>query len=271
MLRIAIPVALSLFCLTGCATSPQEVKVDHSAQRVDALERALARTELRLDELSKEIILLRGKADSIERRVSEVAMLAARDPEPIAAPIEVVEEEAPLREEKLAVKPGPVPADKGEGEELQVVSPDPIDVEMPELKQVVLTPHGEVEGEPSPGKGLFSLAYSEYKEGRYARAILDFEEFVMSYPNHADADDASFFIGESYFSQGEFRQASIEFQKLLERYPEMGRAPFASLKVALCFKELGDNENYMAQLRRVVERYPDTEASNSAERMLQSP
>ncbi|PLX45370.1 MAG: tol-pal system protein YbgF [Deltaproteobacteria bacterium] len=271
MLRIAIPVTLSLFLLTGCATSSQEAKVDPSAQKVDALERALARTELRLGELSKELILLREKTDLLARKVADAAVKV--DPVSLSprTPPEggVVSEEGSAQ--KKQVKAEPIASDKEVVKVARGAPPVAAVEEMPELKQVVLRPPVEAEVEPLPGQGLFTLAYKEYEEGRYARAILDFEEFVMSYPNHPSADDASFFIGESYFSQGEYRQASIEFQKLLERYPEMGRAPMASLKVAFCFKELGENENYKAQLMRVVERYPDTEASKIAERMLQSP
>jgi len=46
--------------------------------------------------------------------------------------------------------------------------------------------------------------------------VLDFSDFIATYPRHPLAVNAQYWIAEAYYAQRDYRQASLEFQKVLQ-------------------------------------------------------
>ncbi len=215
--------------LTGCATA-QAPKPAPWEPRVAELERAQARLERRFDEMSRELVALRERLYAQEEAIQGLRRAEKeRPPSPPEPRVKVVELGPPE-------KPTPPPT-----------GAEPAD---------------------TAAADLYRRAFNAYRNGSYAQAILDFEEFLQRYPDHEYADNAQYWIGEAFYSQGEYEQAIVEFQKVVDRYPDQPKAPDALLKIGLAYQRLGNEKNARAFWNRVVAVYPESEAASRARELL---
>ncbi|GAB4271470.1 MAG: hypothetical protein Kow0092_26240 [Deferrisomatales bacterium] len=213
--------------LAGCAAGPQSRAPDLEA-RIDELANAQARLELRMEEVSRNVLALRRRLDAREEA---------------------------LREE-------PSPSDRTAPRTVRVVDLAPAPVaSAPAARQETGPAHARA-------ADLYRSAYSAYREGRFGEAILDFEEFLRAYPEHEYADNAQYWIGESYYSQGQFEQAIVEFSRVIDRYPERAKAPDALFKIGRSYEQLGDRKKAEVFWNRLLAQYPRSEAAGKARGLL---
>lgn len=249
----AIALAVSLL---GCAAYPAR-EGDPTAARLDELTREQERLSLRLDETARALIELKDRVAAAE---SSARQAAREPPEP---KLEVVRMEPAVRP---AAEPSPpkVPV-------VQVLPPPPAASPVPAGTAPAVAPPPAPAGEPSPASALYAKAFAQYRQGQYAKAILDFEEFLAANPVHDYADDAQYWIGECYFSQGEHDQAIVEFTRVVERYPQGNRAADAYYMIAQSYEKLGQKDRAGAFYTRLMGQYPSSEAAQRAKRRLESP
>ncbi len=228
MRRHALLCAGGVILLAGCAANGSNTRSSDPEPAVAELRRATSRLELRLDEVTLQLLALRERLDAQEEAL---ASLHGAGKEPEAQP--------PLRVVRL--DPPPPGVEEGQREALRT--------EVPEAD-------------------LYRRAFHAYREGRHGQAILDFEEFLSRNPDHEYADNAQYWIGESYYSQGEYEQAVVEFNRVIEAYPQREKAPDALFKIGLAYERLGEPERGAVFLRRVVSEYPRSEAALQARKLL---
>ncbi|MFU8858734.1 MAG: tol-pal system protein YbgF [Deferrisomatales bacterium] len=219
----------SLF-LAGCAGPASQVRPTEPGPVPAELHQAVSRLELRLDEVTLQLLALRERVEAQE---------AAR-----AAPGPAREELPPP--EPLRVVPLPLPPlapDEGPREALRTASPE---------------------------ADLYRRAFNAFREGSYGQAIADFREFLARNPGHEYADSAQYWVGEAYFAEGDYERSVVEFHRVVEDYPRRGRVPDALYKIGLAYRELGEAELGAVFLRRLVTEHPRSEAAAQARRLLES-
>lgn len=217
--------------LLGCASTGPSAKTPEWQSRLDELANAQARLELRIEEVTRNLLALRARLDTGAKafRPTDENRVERGD-----QALKVVKLEPSL---KQGAKPSPQePAKASEGE----------------------------------AADLYRKAFNGYREGRFGEAILDFEDFLRRYPDHEYADNAQYWIGESYYSEAEYHQAILEFGRVLERYPREAKAPDAELKIGLCYQKTGDENRAKASWSRVVAQYPESDAAREAQQLLSS-
>lgn len=212
----------------GCAGLGAQRGPAETDPAVSELQRAHSRLELRLEEVTRNILSLRERMDAQEAGLASLRA-ARQEPEP-RAPLRVVRLEPPPPAAQEAPLEGPRAA--------------------------------------TPAADLYRRAFNAFREGRYGQAILDFEDFLRRNPDHEYAGNAQYWIGESYYSQGEYEQSVVEFHKVIERYPQQAKAPDALLKIGLAFQQLGEVERGAVFLERVAAEYPQSEAALQARKVL---
>ena len=116
----------------------------------------------------------------------------------------------------------------------------------------------------------FEAALGELREGRHARAIAGFQQFLNAYPDSDQAGDAQYWLGESYYLSRDYGAAKEAFINLGVRYPESARLPDALLKLGYIYGEAGETNRARDVLQKLVQAYPNTQAASLAERRLQS-
>lgn len=121
---------------------------------------------------------------------------------------------------------------------------------------------------PDTEKGLYDLAKRMFDQGDTEGARLQFENFINTYPDSKNADNARFWIAESFYAEKWFEKAILEYQKVLETYPDSNKTAAARLKQGYAFAELGEKANARLILKELIKRHPDSnEAKYAAEKL----
>src|SRR5258706_288059 len=90
-----------------------------------------------------------------------------------------------------------------------------------------------------------------------------FASCLKSFPKHALAPNAQYWIGESYAHQRQYREAIEAERRLLGTYPDSAKAPDALLIIGTAESSLGDNAAARKTFEELIAKYP---ASDSAEK-----
>lgn len=114
----------------------------------------------------------------------------------------------------------------------------------------------------------YSLAYRDFKNGRYEDARRGFQKYLEKNPNTDLSDNAQFWIGESYYLENNYERAILEYEKVIKNFPDGDRVPHALLKQGLSFLNLGDEDSGKLLLQQLVKDYPNTSQAKIAKAKL---
>ena len=158
----------------------------------------------------------------------------------------------------------------------QVNTPDPNTGEKPKNdteKEKALKPNPNQLDTPSPpenpSKGelveaannqasAFRSAYKSYLNGRYARATVEFEQFVKQYPSGALTPQAYYYLGDAQYIQKQYKGATRALQHILTEFPENKYVPPALLKLGLVMMETDQAPKAQEFWDEVIEKFPDS-------------
>ena len=135
-----------------------------------------------------------------------------------------------------------------------------------------------------PPQDLYQASYIDFSKGNYALAIAGFREFLRRYPDHAQAGNAQYWIGEGYAAMAQqytnsgqheratdaLQRAVQEFRKVVANYPRGDRAPSALYKEALTLVELKQPALAQSRLQYLVDNFPQAEEIPLARERLAS-
>lgn len=114
----------------------------------------------------------------------------------------------------------------------------------------------------------FSQAYLKYKNGEYDSSVNLFRDYLRSFGQTENSDDALFWIAESQAAQGRHAEALAEYDGLLTKYPNGDRAPGARLKKGLTLLQMERRQEGIETLKTVVSLHPNTQESETAKAEL---
>jgi tol-pal system protein YbgF len=101
-----------------------------------------------------------------------------------------------------------------------------------------------------------------------ARAL--FEQLVAEFPNHEQAPNAQYNIGETYYQEKAYADAYRELEKVAQRWPTAPRASAALARAAAIAEEQRDIPRARQYYTQVRDRYPGTDEARQAARKLQT-
>ena len=120
---------------------------------------------------------------------------------------------------------------------------------------------------------LYQASYIDFSKGSYSLAIDGFREFLRRYPEHPQASNAQYWIGEGYAAIAQqhanagqterateaLQRAVQEFRKVVANYPRGDRVPTALYKEALTLMELKQPGLAQSRLQYLVDNFPQAE------------
>ena len=135
-----------------------------------------------------------------------------------------------------------------------------------------------------PPQDLYQASYIDFSKGNYMPAIDGFREFLRRYPDHTQASNAQYWIGEGYAALAQqhtnagqteratelLQRAVQEFRKVVANYPRGDRAPTALYKEALTLVELKQPALAQARLQYLVDNFPQSEEAPLARERLKN-
>ena len=115
----------------------------------------------------------------------------------------------------------------------------------------------------------YQIAYSYYREKKYAEAIREYENFLKMYPKDDRCPRFLLTIGTIYrYYLKQPAQAVAAFQRLIRRYPTYDEIPSAYRYIGDCYVSLDRLKEAKEAYSRVVHDFPDSQAAYYAWRAL---
>jgi len=219
-------------------------------QQADGTRKSFADEKLLIDNLTKDLGVVREKVDdnnvrvgSLSQEVDALRQLVQQAlARPVAAPVLVDPNGGP------ALPPGPVPTTSG-------TTPPPAG-----------TPAATAIG-TSPTKA-WEQAYGDYAAGLYDLAVDGFTAFIRDFPRHDQADDAQFLIGRAYLQDAKNDKAVEAFDKVIRTYPTSNAIPDSYYLKGVALRNLRQMDKAREAWETVVKSYPDSAAASLAKQAL---
>jgi tol-pal system protein YbgF len=223
-LRVFIFAIVVLSLLSACSSlKPQK------GPEKTRLERQVAETNEKIEELSHKLSILQFMVDDHQKTLKE---------------IEATQEAGAIRTQKSA------------------------DVQQPTLQPAVSSGKAAAPVSGENADQLYKKALSVYKDRNYGKAAAIFNSIFENYPGHNLADNALYWTGECFYAQKNYKGAIRAFKKVLKKYPDGSKVPDSLLKIGYSYLALGDKTNAQSFLKKVVKQYPFTPAGSKAGEML---
>ena len=115
-------------------------------------------------------------------------------------------------------------------------------------------------GEISDGdaNAQYQAGYDAVVRGEYAFAEEQFRQFVAAFPDHAQAPDATYWLGETMIQRGAHGEAADVLLTGFERFPTSNRAPDILLKLGVALHGAGEFDTACRTYGEVLRRYPES-------------
>jgi len=193
--------------------------------RPSASDDAMARMEIRLQEMERQIRDLTGR---VEEQNFEINRL---------------KRQKDVLEEKVAVQPPVEPT----------TNPFRVDLNPPQPSgmKTVVPGGGEVQVTSQYEKALAFLKNNQFDEARR-----EFDIFLKEDPEHSLAPNARYWMGESYYAQGNFQTAARTFAEGFQAYPQSTKSPDILLKLGMSLAQMGKKGDACVALSQLPVKFP---------------
>jgi tol-pal system protein YbgF len=139
------------------------------------------------------------------------------------------------------------------------------DTDPGQFQEVELAPTEERAG---GARQIFDTALTQFQRGQHTTARRAFQDFLRSYPDHALAPDAHYYLALILVQEGQLREAIQGFLEIPQLFPTAEKVPEALYQVGVAYIDLDELDDARVYLQRVVNTYPDTEAADQARERL---
>ena len=103
-----------------------------------------------------------------------------------------------------------------------------------------------------------------FEAGKFPEAMLEFNNFIKTYPDHPFAGSAQFYMGEAYYRQGEFKLASEEYQHVLSNYDQSSHVPDSLKRLSQCEDKLKSAKSAARHRQLLLSLFPQSPAAKEA-------
>lgn len=151
--------------------------------------------------------------------------------------------------------PSPVPREAQTESGKTIATPSPAPERSPQQRPGPAPAPAEPKN-PAQAARLYQAALSTLEAGRPGSALGQFQEFLRSYPGHALAPNAGYWLGECYYGQKQYDSAISAFKDVVALHPGHDKAAAAMLKAGYCYALLGDAANARFYLEALIKDFP---------------
>lgn len=116
---------------------------------------------------------------------------------------------------------------------------------------------------------LFDSARRDKARGNFDLAIMQFEEYLKTFPGTASAPDALYQIGEIHYMRKDYEKALGAFDGLLERFPENPMTPAGMYMKGMTLVKMGQRTKGADEFRALIKKFPNDEHAKTSRVQLQ--
>jgi tol-pal system protein YbgF len=117
-----------------------------------------------------------------------------------------------------------------------------------------------------PPEVQYEFAYGLYQQavqdrGDFGRAESALRQFVTTHPQHRNAGDAQYWLGETFYARRDWNAASREFAAQFRAYPQHAKAPDSLLRLGQSLGQLNRRTDACGTLAELDRRHPNASQS----------
>ena len=220
-------------------------------EAIDALRKSQAEINADMAELKDRIQQLTGKSDEQRKDLSSLSVRADHEVNDLKEKLERTSFKINFVENFLGV---------GKKDDLSEASEKTV--------KPANGPKKETQKGNTGKEAAYAAAYETFKEGKYEKARIEFQNFLKQYPKTEYSANAQFWIGECYYLDQKYEKAILEYETVVKNYPDGNKVPYALLKQGLSFQKLGDKTSAKLILQQIIRDYPNTNQARVARETL---
>jgi TolA-binding protein len=115
---------------------------------------------------------------------------------------------------------------------------------------------------------LYKTALSDYMAAHYPLASSEFAEVARTSPTDPLAGNSFYYLGEIDFRSGKYATSIKDYDRVLTQFPNNAKVPVAHLHKAQALLETGKREAGITELRALIARFPaSTEAAQARSKL----
>jgi tol-pal system protein YbgF len=111
---------------------------------------------------------------------------------------------------------------------------------------------------------LYDNAWADYSTGQWSLAIAGFDTYIKTFPRSDLSDNAQFYIGETHYNDGRFADAVLSYDEVIVNYSDGDAVPEAQYKKGLALDRLGDTDQAREAFQAVLDSFPDSRIATLA-------
>ncbi len=119
-----------------------------------------------------------------------------------------------------------------------------------------------------PCDSTYDEGFIMVRRGEYENAVAQLQQFLDNCPDHANAEFAYYWLGESYYLLEKFDDAIASFKVLIDNYKSSVKVTSALYKTARSHQEQDRKDEAKAVYQSLVDDYPGTFESEQAKERL---
>ncbi|MCY4030850.1 MAG: tol-pal system protein YbgF [Hyphomicrobiales bacterium] len=106
---------------------------------------------------------------------------------------------------------------------------------------------------------LYREGFALLEQSDFDGAQTNFQHFIGNFPDHENAANASYWVGEIHLARGEYAEAARNFLNVRQTYSDSDRAADSMLKLGVSLRFLEQPENACGVFEELLEpgRFPD--------------
>jgi tol-pal system protein YbgF len=108
---------------------------------------------------------------------------------------------------------------------------------------------------------IYKAAYNALKDKNYTLASQQFNQFLKSYPTHAKAGNAHYWLGEMMFKNKEYEMSAVEYLKAYQASSKGEKAADSILKLAQSLRKISKRQEACVALSKMKKEFPNASES----------
>jgi tol-pal system protein YbgF len=115
---------------------------------------------------------------------------------------------------------------------------------------------------------LYKTALSDFMAAKYVLATSEFGDLVKSYPDDTLAGNAYYYMGEIEYRAGRFANAIKDYDKVVQQFPANPKVPVSRLHKGSALLALKQRDAGIAEMRALIQRFPNSPEAAQARTKL---
>jgi tol-pal system protein YbgF len=251
--------SLSVGALEQKLTSQQEAasgKVDQVSGQVQSLNDSVDEIKARLNSLDKALQSLQSQQQSINAALQNMAP-AGSTPGPSSpgtAPV------GPSQPNTSQMQPTPT---------TDADNRPSADIPFPTHQGPPAANAYAPAGSSGPPVGdLYKTALSDFMAAKYTLATTEFGQVIQSYPDDALTGNAYYYLGEIEYRAGRFAEAIKDYDRVFQQFPASQKVPVSHLHKGSALLALKQRDAGIAEMRALIQRFPNSPEAAQARTKL---